>query len=190
MPVFVADVKGDVSGLAAPGEAGAVAEKRMTDLGLPFAPDRLPGRVPVARRHRPRRAGPRDGVGLRAAAAGQGPARPTRPRSRASALVFHYADSKGLPLLDLADLRALLTFLDSDAGKAELEGIGGLAKATVGVLLRALVGLEDGGGNEFFGEPQLDIDDLLRIAPDGRGVDLGASSCPRSRTSPRCSRPR
>jgi DNA helicase HerA-like ATPase len=85
-------------------------------------------------------------------------------------LVFHYADQKGLPLLDLADLRALLTFLASDAGKPELEGIGGLASSTVGVLLRALVGLETGGGTEFFGEPQLDIADLLRVAPDGRGV--------------------
>src|SRR6185503_10711632 len=63
-------------------------------------------------------------------------------------LVFHYADAKGLPLLDLSDLRALLTFLESDEGKDELEGIGGLSPATVGVLLRALVGLEDGGGNE------------------------------------------
>ena len=47
------------------------------------------------------------------------------------ALVFHYADEKGLPLLDLADLRALLTFLTSKEGKAELEGIGGVSKATV-----------------------------------------------------------
>ena len=53
-------------------------------------------------------------------------------------LVFHYADEKGLPLLDLSDLRALLTFLDSEGGKAELEGIGGLSSQTVGVLLRAL----------------------------------------------------
>ena len=86
------------------------------------------------------------------------------------ALVFHYADEKGLPLLDLSDLRALLTFLESDAGKAEFEGIGGLASSTVGVLLRLLVGLEDGGGTEFFGEPQLDIADLIRTSPDGRGV--------------------
>jgi DNA helicase HerA-like ATPase len=86
------------------------------------------------------------------------------------ALVFHYADQKGLPLVDLSDLRALLTFLDSDDGKDELEGIGGLASATVGVLLRTLVGLEDGGGTEFFGEPQLEITDLLRTASDGRGV--------------------
>ena len=106
------------------------------------------------------------------------------------ALVFHYADAKGLPLLDLSDLRALLTFLESDEGKGELEGIGGLSSATVGVLLRALVGLEDGGGNEFFGDPQLDIADLH---PDGARRarrDLLCSSCPRFRTSPRCSRRR
>src|SRR5690606_32326084 len=68
------------------------------------------------------------------------------------------------------DLRALLTFLDSDAGKAELEGIGGLSGQTVGVLLRSLTALEDGGGNELFGEPQLDLADLLRVDADGRGV--------------------
>jgi uncharacterized protein len=85
-------------------------------------------------------------------------------------LVFRYADQKGLPLLDLSDLRALLTFLSSDQGRAELTGIGGLASQTVGVLLRALVGLEDGGGTEFFGDPQLEISDLLRTAPDGRGI--------------------
>jgi uncharacterized protein len=85
-------------------------------------------------------------------------------------LVFHYADEKGLPLLDLSDLRALLTYLASDDGKAELTGIGGLSKATVGVLLRSLTGLEDGGGDEFFGEPMLDVHDLMRTAPDGRGI--------------------
>ena len=85
-------------------------------------------------------------------------------------LVFRYADEKALPLLDLSDLRALLTFLDSDAGQADLQGIGGVSSQTIGVLLRALAGLEDGGGNEFFGEPQLAIEDLMRVAPDGRGV--------------------
>jgi DNA double-strand break repair helicase HerA and related ATPase len=169
VPVFVADVKGDVSGLAVPGEAGAVAEKRTTDLGLPFAPNGFPTEFLSL-------GGLGPGVPIRATVSDFGPRllgkilRANETQEQSLELVFHYADSKQLPLLDLADLRALLTFLDSDAGKAELEGIGGLAKATVGVLLRALVGLEDGGGNEFFGEPQLDINDLLRTAPDGRGV--------------------
>ena len=107
---------------------------------MPFAPDRLPGRVP--RRSAASARACRCARRCRTSARSCWPrcSAPTRRRSRRLGLVFHYADAKGLPLLDLADLRALLTFLDSDAGKAELEGIGGLSSATVGVLLRALVG--------------------------------------------------
>jgi DNA helicase HerA-like ATPase len=167
--VFAADVKGDVSGLGAPAEPGGPAEKRMTELGLPFEPTAFPVEYLSL-------GGIGPGVPVRATVSDFGPqllakvldANETQEQSLA--LVFHYADQKGLPLLDLSDLRALLTFLESDAGKSELEGIGGLASSTVGVLLRALVGLEQGGGNEFFGEPQLDIADLLRTTPDGRGV--------------------
>jgi uncharacterized protein len=169
VPVFVADVKGDVSGLAEPAEAGGPAEKRMGELGLPFAPTGFPVEFLSL-------GGIGPGVPVRATVSDFGPqllakvlgANETQESSLG--LVFHYADTKGLPLLDLGDLRALLTFLDSKDGKAELEGIGGLSRATVGVLLRALVGLETGGGTEFFGEPQLEIADLMRVAPDGRGV--------------------
>jgi hypothetical protein len=169
VPVFVADVKGDLSGLAAPGEGGGPAEKRMGELGVPFDPKGYPVEYLAL-------GGIGPGIPVRATVSDFGPqllakildANETQEQSLG--LVFHYADEKGLPLLDLSDLRALLTFLSSDDGKGELEGIGGLASATVGVLLRALVGLEDGGGNEFFGEPQLEIADLLRTAPDGRGL--------------------
>jgi uncharacterized protein len=169
VPVFVADVKGDVSGLAEPAEADGPAEARMGELGLPFAPTGFPIEFLSL-------GGIGPGVPVRATVSDFGPqllakvlgANETQESSLA--LVFHYADTKGLPLLDLADLRALLTYLDSKDGKPELEGIGGLSKATVGVLLRSLVGLETGGGTEFFGEPQLEIADLMRVAPDGRGV--------------------
>jgi uncharacterized protein len=169
VPVFVADVKGDVSGLAAPAEPGGPAEKRMADLGLPFAPRAFPVEFLSL-------GGIGPGVPMRANVSDFGPqllakvlgANETQEASLG--LVFHYADAKGLPLVDLGDLRALLQFLDSDAGKAELEGIGGLSSATVGVLLRSLVGLETGGGTEFFGEPQLEIADLMRTTPDGRGI--------------------
>jgi uncharacterized protein len=167
--VFAADVKGDVSGLGVAGEPGGPAEKRMTELGLPFAPVGFPVEYLSL-------GGLGPGVPVRATVTDFGPQllakilKANQTQEESLALVFHYADEKGLPLLDLSDLRALLTFLESDAGKAELEGIGGLASSTVGVLLRALVGLEDGGGSEFFGEPQLDVADLLRTAPDGRGV--------------------
>ena len=169
VPVFVADVKGDVSGLSVAGAPGGPAEKRMTDLGLPFAPAAFPVEFLAL-------GGIGPGVPVRANVSDFGPQLLAKvlgsndTQEASLALVFHYADTKGLPLVDLADLRALLTFLDSDAGKAELEGIGGLSSATVGVLLRSLVGLETGGGTEFFGEPQLDVADLLRLAPDGRGI--------------------
>src|SRR3954468_19303561 len=169
VPVFAADVKGDVSGLAAPGEAGGPAEKRMAELGLPFSPAAFPVEFLSL-------GGIGPGVPVRSTVSDFGPQllakvlEANETQEQSLGLVFHYADEKGLPLLDLSDLRALLTFLDSDDGKAELEGIGGLSSQTVGVLLRALVELEDGGGNELFGEPQLDVADLLRTAPDGRGV--------------------
>jgi DNA helicase HerA-like ATPase len=141
----------------------------MAELGLPFAPTAFPVEFLSL-------GGIGPGVPIRATVTDFGPqllakvlgANETQESSLG--LVFHYADAKGLPLLDLSDLRALLTYLASKQGKAELEGIGGLSKATVGVLLRSLVGLESGGGTELFGEPQLDIADLLRTAPDGRGV--------------------
>jgi DNA helicase HerA-like ATPase len=169
VPVFVADVKGDVSGLAAPGEPGGAAEKRCADLGVPFHPQPFPVEFLSL-------GGIGPGVPVRATVSDFGPqllakvlgANETQEQSLQ--LVFHYADARGLALLDLADLRALLTFLDSEDGKAELEGIGGLSSQTVGVLLRSLVGLETGGGTELFGEPQLDVADLLRTAPDGRGI--------------------
>jgi DNA double-strand break repair helicase HerA and related ATPase len=91
-------------------------------------------------------------------------------QAQSLSLVFRYADDKALPLLDLSDLRSLLTFLSSKEGKAELEGLGGVSSQTVGVLLRSLTELEDGGGKELFGEPQFDVNDLLRTAPDGRGL--------------------
>jgi DNA double-strand break repair helicase HerA and related ATPase len=175
VPVLVADVKGDVSGLAAPAPGPS---DRATELGLSsWAPTAFPVEFYSL-------GGLGPGVPIRATVSDFGPQLlgkilgSNETQEQSLQLVFHYADQKGLPLLDLSDLRALLTFLASDDGKAELDGIGGLAKATVGVILRAMVGLETGGGNEFFGEPQLDVADLMRVSADGRGqiscVELAA----------------
>ena len=169
VPVFVADVKGDLSGVAEPGDAGGAAAKRAQELGLQFQARGFPVEFFAL-------GGIGPGIPIRATVSDFGPqllakvlgANDTQEQSLT--LVFHYADAKGLPLLDLSDLRALLTFLASAEGKADLTGIGGLSSATVGVLLRSLTGLEDGGGNEFFGEPMLDVHDLMRTAPDGRGI--------------------
>ena len=169
VPVFLADVKGDLSGLAEPGATGGAGPKRSQELGLAFQPASFPVEYLCL-------GGIGPGIPIRATVSDFGPQllakilEANETQEQSLDLVFHYADAKGLPLLDLSDLRAVLTFLDSDAGKGELQGIGGLASSTVGVLLRQLVALEDGGGKEFFGEPQLDIADLMRTAPDGRGV--------------------
>src|SRR3954469_10141681 len=169
VPVFAADVKGDVSGLAAPGEADGPGAKRDAELGIDFNPESYPVEFLSL-------GGIGAGIPVRASVSDFGPqllakvlgANETQEQSLS--LVFRFADDHGLPLLDLSDLRALLQHLDSDRGKDELEGLGGVSKQTIGVILRSLVQLEDGGGNEFFGEPQLAIADLLRTAEDGRGV--------------------
>jgi DNA helicase HerA-like ATPase len=167
--VFVADMKGDLSGLGMPGAADGPAPKRDAELGITYTPTGFPVEYLAL-------GGIGAGVPVRATVSDFGPqliakvldANETQEQSLG--LVFRYADTKQLPLLDLSDLRALLTFLSSDQGKAELEGLGGVSSATVGVLRRSLVVLEDGGGTELFGEPQFDIADLLRVAPDGRGI--------------------
>jgi DNA helicase HerA-like ATPase len=169
VPVFLADIKGDVSGIAEPGDPASPAGKRAAELGIEYKPTGFPAEYLSL-------GGIGPGVPVRATVSDFGPqllakvleANDTQEQSLG--LVFRYADTKGLPLLDLSDLRSLLTFLDSEAGKSELQGIGGLASQTVGVLLRGLVGLEDGGGTELFGEPQLEIGDLLRTGEDGRGI--------------------
>jgi DNA helicase HerA-like ATPase len=84
--------------------------------------------------------------------------------------VFHYADKAGLPLLDLKDLRSVITHLVSDDGKGDLKGLGGLSSSTAGVILRSLITLSDNGGDVFFGEPEWEPADLIRSAADGRGV--------------------
>ncbi len=169
VPVVAADIKGDVSGIAQAGEKGGPAEKRAGELGQDWEPQGFPAEYLSI-------GGIGPGVPVRATVSDFGPLllakilEANQTQEQSLSLVFRYADERGLPIVDLADLRALLTFFDSEEGKAELKTIGGVSSATIGVLLRSLVQLEDGGGTEFFGEPQFEIADLLRTAPDGRGV--------------------
>ena len=165
VPTFVADMKGDLSGLAVAGSPNSPAAKRNAQLQVDVKQQGFPVEYLAL-------GGIGAGVPVRATVSDFGPqllakvlgANETQEQSLG--LVFRYADEKGLPLLDLSDLRALLTFLSSKEGKAELTGIGGLASQTLGVLLRALVILEDEGGNER----QFAIADLLRTAADGCGI--------------------
>jgi DNA helicase HerA-like ATPase len=167
--VFAADIKGDLSGIAIPGEPSEKLLARTQKIGQAWSPAGCPTEFYAL-------GGQGTGVPLRATVSSFGPILLSKvlglneTQESSLGLVFHYADTEGLPLLDLADLKELLIYLTGDEGKLELKQIGGLSAATVGVILRSLVTLQTQGADEFFGEPEFDTRDLIRTAADGRGV--------------------
>lgn len=169
VPVFAADIKGDLSGLAAPGVPGEKLLARTAAIGQEWQPQASPVEFLAL-------GGEGAGVPLRATVSSFGPILLSKVmdlnevQESTLGLVFHFADQSGLPLLDLADLRAVLQYLTSDEGKSELTNLGGVSKATVGVILRNLVTLETQGAGDFFGEPEFDTRDLMRTTTDGRGI--------------------
>lgn len=169
VPVFAADIKGDLSGLAAPGEDNEKLRQRTEKMGQDWQPRGCPVEFHAL-------GGNGHGVPVRATVHALGPILLSKVlglnavQESSLGLVFHFADQRGLPLLDLADLRAVLTYLTSDEGKGELKTLGGLSASTVGVILRSLITFADQGAEAFFGEPEFDTNDLLRVTPEGRGV--------------------
>lgn len=168
VPVVLADVKGDLSGLAEPGEANDKLSKRAEQIGVEWAPAGYPVQfLSLGTSGK--------GVPIRATITSFGPVLLSKvlglndTQESTLGLIFHWADKRGLALLDTKDLRSVIQYLTSDEGKADLEGIGGVSPATAGVILRALSNLEAQGGDEFFGEPELDVKDLARQI-DGKGV--------------------
>ena len=169
VPVFVADIKGDLSGLSQPGQPSDKLSQRAASVGQSWEATSSPTEFLAL-------GGQGTGVPVRATVTSFGPLLLAKvldlneTQSSSLSLVFHYADKAGLPLLDLKDLRAVIQFLVSDEGKGDLEGLGGLSKATAGVILRELIAFADAGAEVFFGEPEFNTADLIRTAPDGRGV--------------------
>ncbi|ODR17193.1 helicase HerA-like domain-containing protein [Mycolicibacterium porcinum] len=179
VPVVMADVKGDLSGLSRAGEANEKTEQRAKDTGDSWAPTAFPveflslGTEGI-------------GVPVRATITSFGPILLAKvlglnaTQESTLGLIFHWADQKGLPLLDIKDLRSVIQFLTSDEGKPELKALGAVSATTAGVILRALVNLEAEGADTFFGEPELEPKDLLRTDAQGRGIisllELGAQA--------------
>lgn len=170
VPVFAADIKGDLSGIAAPGAESEKLRSRTRSLEQDWSPRAYPTEFYALGDDSA------SGVPVRATVSGFGPLLLSRvlglnaTQESSLALVFHYADEKGLALVDLSDLRAVLTFLTSDEGKAELKNVGGLSSATAGVILRELVAFSASGADGFFGEPELDVTDFLRVTAEGEGM--------------------
>jgi DNA helicase HerA-like ATPase len=169
VPVFLADIKGDVSGVSAPGVSNDRVQERARDVHQEWTPTGCPAEFYAL-------GGMGRGIPVRATITSFGPVllskvlQLNQTQEQSLGLIFHYADQKGLELVDLKDLRAVVAFLTSDEGKQELKGIGGLSTATAGVILRSLTAFEAQGMSPFFGEPEFDTSELLRTASQGRGV--------------------
>ncbi len=162
VPVFAADIKGDLSGVSMPGEGQDWILKRCEEIGLEYVPDEFPvifwdlfGE---------------QGHPVRATVSEMGPLLLARLMNLNEIqegvlnVVFRVADEQGLLLLDLKDLRAMLAFIAENAASLTTT-YGNVAPATVGAIQRALLVLENQGADKFFGEPALKISDLMRIDP-------------------------
>ncbi|WP_029289003.1 helicase HerA-like domain-containing protein [Cellulomonas sp. HZM] len=169
VPVFVADIKGDLSGLAAAGAPNEKLLARTASIGQDWVATASPVEFLSL-------GGVGTGVPVRTTVTDFGPLLLSKvlglnaTQESSLGLIMHWADTQGLALLDLKDLQSTIAFLVSDDGKDELKGIGGLSAATAGVILREIVSLQSQGADAFFGEPAFDVNELLRTSPDGRGI--------------------
>jgi uncharacterized protein len=167
VPVFLADLKGDLTGLAEPSPGAGFIDERMSGMELPWHPESFPVELLSLTGER--------GTPLRVPVSSFGPLLLakvmdcTEVQESVLQVIFRYADEEGLALLDLEDLVALLKFLTSDEGKPVQAEFGGMSSQTLNVLLRKAMELETQGAEQFFGEPEFDVDDLKRTR-DGKGV--------------------
>lgn len=181
IPVFLADIKGDVSGVAVPGEATEKLTERLANLGIynydfhgcptrfwdVYGEAGLPARTTISEM----------GPVLLARLLGL-----TEVQEGVLNIVFHVADDEGLLLLDLKDLRSMVNYVGEHAKDYTLS-YGQIASQSIGAIQRALLQLHDAGGDVFFGEPALDISDWLQLDSDGKGY-INVLDCVRLVQSP------
>ncbi|MEZ5659589.1 MAG: DUF853 domain-containing protein [Burkholderiaceae bacterium] len=168
VPVFLADVKGDLTGLARAGQPSEKLQQRLDRLGLPTPAFRA---CPVTFWD----VFGEKGHPLRATVSDMGPLMLARMLSLNEvqegvlALTFRIADESGLLLLDMKDLRSMLQFVGDNASALRTR-YGNISTASVGAIQRRLLALEDQGADRFFGEPMLDLADMMQTDINGRGV--------------------
>ncbi|WP_238121946.1 MULTISPECIES: helicase HerA-like domain-containing protein [unclassified Xanthobacter] len=167
VPVFAADVKGDLSGIAAIGEAKDFLLKRAAEVGITYQPDSFPVIFWDVFGEK--------GHPIRATVSEMGPLLLARlmglndTQEGVLNIAFRLADEQGLLLLDLKDLRAMLAYVAENAASLTTQ-YGNVSSQTVGAIQRQLLVLENQGADKFFGEPALDIHDLMRIDRTGYGT--------------------
>ena len=182
VPTFMADIKGDLAGLAAAGATSPKLAQRLQLIGA-TAPAFQPSPVVFWDLFG------EAGHPVRATVSDMGPLLIGRllglneTQQGVLTIVFKAADDAGLLLLDIKDLRAMLQFVSANAKQLNDE-YGRVSAASIGAIQRGLLMLEEQGADRFFGEPMLDIDDLLQTSPDGRGV-VNILAAERLMTSPK-----
>ncbi len=169
VPVLLLDIKGDLSGIAAPSAMGKHVSERVLTLGLEdYQPMGFPAEL-FTLSNQP-------GAKLRATVSEFGPVLLAKilelndTQESILAMLFKYCDDHQLPLLDLQDLSKTLQWAANE-GKAELsQAYGNISTASVGTIMRRIIELQQQGADNFFGERSFDIDDLMRLSEDGRGM--------------------
>ena len=167
VPVFLADLKGDLTGLAEPSPGNEHIDARMSGMELPWQAESFPVELLSISGE--------SGTPLRVPVSSFGPLLLakvmdcTDTQESVLQVIFKYADESQLALLDLVDLIELLKFLTSDEGREVQDTYGGMSTQTLNVLLRKAMELQTQGGDDFFGEPEFDVADLRRTQ-DGKGV--------------------
>jgi DNA helicase HerA-like ATPase len=169
IPSLVLDIKGDFSGIAVAGKENAIITERYSKTKLPYQAQPFPVELMSISGEK--------GIKLRATVTEFGPLLLSKilnlndTQQSIISIVFKYCDDKGLPLIDLDDLKKVLQYVtDNPQGKADLKNnYGSIASASLGTILRSIVALEQQGANSFFGEPSFDVEDLLQKRA-GKGV--------------------
>ena len=167
VPVFLADIKGDLASLAVPGTDSPKMQERLEKLGVDnFDYQSFPVQFWDLFGE--------NGLPVRTSVSEMGPLMLARildlndVQTGVLNIVFRIADDRGLLLLDLKDLKAMVQYVGENAKEFTLE-YGNISTQTIGAIVRSLLALEDQGGEFFFGEPELEITDWMKTAPDGRG---------------------
>lgn len=168
VPVLLLDIKGDLSGIAAAGTPNDKITERVRLLGIDYKPQAYPVEL-LTLSEKP-------GVKLRATVSEFGPVLLSKilglndTQGGIVALIFKYCDDNKLPLLDLKDFIKVLQYI-SNEGKPEIEKTyGKISTTSTGTILRKVIELQQQGADSFFGEKSFEVDDLMRISDDGRGV--------------------
>jgi uncharacterized protein len=168
VPVMVMDVKGDLSGIAASGKTNEIIVKRSETIGMDWQPVAFASELMTISGEQ--------GVRLRATISEFGPVLLSKildlneNQSGVLSMIFKYCDDKGLPLLDVQDLKTVIRYIQEDGKEDFLKEYGYFQASSAGTILRNLTSLEQQGANRFFGEPSFDIFDLMRCDDNGRGI--------------------